>query len=235
MKREPVKKQTRGTKNARALKGGGGQGRNIGGLLDLEAVQAIGEDFDELLPAELLEEIKEICVRYDFHESVNMHLVRSRSPFENKLKSLENTAAKLRDLLKYFAEDQVGREHVKVWLRDYELTVRDSITDYTPPTEIGLVQLLDDLSKVMDTKYHNVPVAGHWRSLISDLYASFAAHGVLPTKSEDGVFVVVLKELNRQFPGLVFPGETQDHIDDVEGRGRYVRLALSESSQLKGS
>ncbi|WP_299970202.1 hypothetical protein [uncultured Roseobacter sp.] len=220
--------QTRGRKNARALKGSGGEGRNIRGRIDRQAIAEIGGS--QPLSEALVTDLISTCARHDFKSAVGLHVLERDSELFQSAAKVQNLARKLASALNDMKLAGGGQYHLRVWLRNWEISARkDAPTSpetFDGDASYNLQVLLEFLAGALDEQYSEVPLSKHYHDFIKDLSKALLSHGLPVSKNENGLFLRTLKELERQFPGLVFPPQTVGN----EGRRRYVRNALSDKT-----
>lgn len=214
--------QTRGRTHAKALAGAGGTGRNIRGTIDVRSLQSIAETKGATFSESMLSAIIDSCAKYDLEEAVGMRLLEKGTELEKKVRRIQTASKNLNEILTQMLGDPEARDHLRVWFRDYSISAADPALSFTLPTEFLFNEMLDHLSAISSNSYQDVPLADHWRGLIAELSSVFDAHGIHPSITDDSTFLLTLRELERQFPGLVFPSSTLS----VLSRREYVRDAV---------
>lgn len=201
--------ETRGRRVAYALRGGAGKGRSIDDQLDQGSLSEIWRQRGETVPSSLIIEVIELAAQQDFNEATILVLMHEK--LDKKVKQIEKSAASLRKLLRDAKSLDAEDRHVSRWFLDLALDVPHEHQSY-PEEFVDMV--LSYVASIKERNYIQVSPAGHWRTFIKQVGNAFERHGQKVAAKDSSNFVRLLTELERQFPGLVFPPQT----DGTEGR-----------------
>ncbi|SMC10318.1 hypothetical protein ROA7745_00124 [Roseovarius aestuarii] len=117
-----------------------------------------------------------------------------------------------------------GNLHLFKWLLKYANKLPAKYSSYP---ESFLVEMLGELANAQARHYQKVSPAGHWYEFINELRRAFEEFGEKVCATDKSIFGGTLIELDRQFPGLVFPPQSVGN----EERRSYVRRAFNNRNR----